>query len=432
MSTPKPPDHKPAEIDSGRKLQAMYEALPYPARNPEDEKVRLVRTGLDFLPKISHYCHAGRLDLRESFRVLVAGGGTGDSLIYLAEQLRNRPAELVYVDFSQTSMDIARRRAEIRGLNNIRFHLASILEIERLGLKPFDYINCSGVLHHLPDPLLGLVKLRDLLSPRGVLGLMVYAKYGRTAVYQVQELMRRLAGEADQPTRIALTWKMLEALPESHWFKRSPELHTDHERHGDAGLADLFLNPIDQAYSIPELYAWLDSAELTLIEFADHKLAYDPALYVSDPALLAAISEKPPVEQQAIAELISGTIIKHTFYAARQARQPAKLNDQTIPIVAFELNLEQLVRDLNSQPPGATHLIEKPGARINLPVNPISTGFFQNMGQGKTFAELVSIVSQAAALRAAPPGWVRDQLVALCELLVRAEFVYFNEIADQD
>ncbi len=407
-------------------LQAMYEALPYPARDPEDERKRLVRTGLDFLPKISHYCHGGRWQPDQPWRALVAGGGTGDSLIFLAEQLRGSPAELVYLDFSKTSLDIARRRAEIRGLENISFLQASILEIDKLDLAPFDYINCSGVLHHLPDPLAGLVKLKQLLTPTGALGLMVYARYGRTAVYQVQDLMRLLAGTADQATKIALTRKMLDALPDSNWFKRSPDLHTDHLQHGDAGLADLFLNPIDRAYSIPELYAWLAEAELHLIEFADHKLAYDPALYVTDPTLLRAIQQKQKVEQQAIAELISGAIIKHTFYAAAQPRPPARLDNQTVPVAAFELNLPRLVQTISQAARGASVPIEKPGARINLPVNPISVGFFKYLDQGKTVADLAAILQQSPGLRAASAAWVKDQVLALCELLARAEFIYYR------
>lgn len=426
MSPSRPSRPATDQAAASDQLQAMYEALPYPARDPEDERKRLVRTGLDFLPKISHYCHDGRWNADQPWRALVAGGGTGDSLIFLAEQLRGSPSELVYLDFSKASLEIARRRAEIRGFDHVSFVHASILNVDELGLEPFDYINCSGVLHHLPDPLDGLIKLRELLTPTGALGLMVYARYGRTAVYQVQALMRLLAGTADQATQITLTKKMLDALPDSNWFKRSPDLHSDHLQHGDAGLADLFLNPIDRAYSIPELYAWLAAADLHLIEFADHKLAYDPALYVTDPTLLRAIQQKDRIEQQAIAELMSGAIIKHTFYAAPQPRRPARLDDQTVPVAAFELDMPKLVQTISQAARGTSVALEKPGARLNLPVNPISVGFFQHLADGRTVSELASILQQSPALRAASGAWVKDQVLALCELLARAEFIYYR------
>jgi SAM-dependent methyltransferase len=59
----------------------------------------------------------------------VAGGGTGSALLYLAEQLRHTDAQLVYLDFSWRSLEIARERANIRGLNNIRWVHNSIENI---------------------------------------------------------------------------------------------------------------------------------------------------------------------------------------------------------------------------------------------------------------------------------------------------------------
>jgi ubiquinone/menaquinone biosynthesis C-methylase UbiE len=65
--------------------------------------------------------------------VLVAGGGTGSSLLYLAEQLRHVPsAQLVYLDFSWRSLEIARQRARLRGLKNIRWVHNSIENIDTL------------------------------------------------------------------------------------------------------------------------------------------------------------------------------------------------------------------------------------------------------------------------------------------------------------
>jgi 2-polyprenyl-3-methyl-5-hydroxy-6-metoxy-1,4-benzoquinol methylase len=50
-------------------------------------------------------------------------------------------------------------RAAARGLDNIAFEEGSILELPRSGLGPFDYVDCCGVLHHLPDPAAGLAAL---------------------------------------------------------------------------------------------------------------------------------------------------------------------------------------------------------------------------------------------------------------------------------
>ena len=143
-------------------------------------------TWLEDLPMINHYCFAGRQSFANGFRALVAGGGTGDATIFLAEQLKHTDAQIVHLDMSQASIAIAQERAKIRGLTNISWLHDSLLNLPKLGLEKFDYINCSGVLHHLADPDDGFHALLSVLADDGAVGLMLYATTGRTSVYQMQ------------------------------------------------------------------------------------------------------------------------------------------------------------------------------------------------------------------------------------------------------
>jgi 2-polyprenyl-3-methyl-5-hydroxy-6-metoxy-1,4-benzoquinol methylase len=138
------------------RVSAQYEAYPYPQRLPQDDKSRLIEGSPSHLKEVDHYVFGGRLiagERRERgpLRVLVAGGGTGDALIMLGQHLAdaNLPADIHYLDLSAASRRIAEARAEVRGLTNIRFHTGSLLDLPSLGLGPFDYIDCCGVLHHL-------------------------------------------------------------------------------------------------------------------------------------------------------------------------------------------------------------------------------------------------------------------------------------------
>src|SRR2546426_173693 len=108
-------------------VRDQYEAFPYPPRNPADEKVRLENSWHDFLELINFYCFKGRNNFSQECRVLVAGGGTGDQTIFLAEQLRyNRRAEVVHLDISEKCNEIAKRPAEVRKLVNIKIVLDSL------------------------------------------------------------------------------------------------------------------------------------------------------------------------------------------------------------------------------------------------------------------------------------------------------------------
>ncbi|HXR88499.1 MAG TPA: tetratricopeptide repeat protein, partial [Stellaceae bacterium] len=135
-----------------RGVRGQYESLPFPARDPEGERYVRYVTPPDILAKVNQYCFGGTRDFQRGLHVLVAGCGTGDSVIWLGEQLRDTPSEIVALDLSSASIEIAAARAAMRTLTNIRFVNASLLEAPQLGLGSFDYISCLGVLHHLPDP----------------------------------------------------------------------------------------------------------------------------------------------------------------------------------------------------------------------------------------------------------------------------------------
>lgn len=314
-------------------VRAQYEFLPYPPRDPADEKRGLVRTYGGALDSINHYCFEGRESFAD-FRVLMAGDGTGDATLFLAEQLRGR--EVVYFDISAASLDVARQRARVRGLSNIEFLHASINQIPDLGLGQFDYIYCCGVLHHLADPTEGLRNLAAALKPEGALCIMVYAPYGRVGIYAMQELLRQInEGIADQRHKLETAKRLLPLLPPTNLFKRLENKGGDHITMGDTGLYDLLLHSRDRAYSVPELYEWVESCGLTVRHFLNTGYSYDPAAYLSDRALLERIGAMSLKKRQAIAELMAGDMRKHTFYASlKPVRFPTIENEDNVPFLA--------------------------------------------------------------------------------------------------
>lgn len=308
-------------------VRLQYEAYPYPARDPADEKKRLIAGSPSHLLEVNHFVFGGRRDFSRPFRALVAGGGTGDCAIMLAQQLRDRrcPGEVVYVDVSQAAMEIAQARARVRGLANVRFHRLSIGDLPASDLArqaPFDYIDCCGVLHHLDDPAAGLATLASLLADDGGLGVMVYGALGRTGVYPAQEMLRTLAADAPLADRIALARRLLERLPPTNWLKRNPFV-ADDLTGGDAGLVDLLLHARDRAYSVPEVSALADAAGLRVTAFVE-PARYEPASYLSDPRLLERLDALSSVERAAFAERLAGNMKKHMFYAVKAGnRAPA-------------------------------------------------------------------------------------------------------------
>lgn len=318
-------DRSPAETP----VRLQYESFPYPYRDPADEKKRFVGTSTDNLATVQHYCFRGRKDFRQGFRALVAGGGTGDSVVHLAYQLRQTDAKIVYVDLSSASMDIAKQRLRYYNLEDkVTWIHDSLLNLPKLDLEPFDYINCIGVLHHLPDPDEGLAALRSVLKDDGALGLMVYGQYGRTGVYQMQEMMRLInSDEPDMHVKVQNTKTILQNLPDSNWLERQIH-HFKKDIQQDVGIYDLLLHSQDRAYTVLQLYEFLSKAGLNLIEF-NHtfRTMYDPMIVLQNTPLLEKIQHLDKPQQQAIAELYYGNISKHVFWASPQTNTIADPRD---------------------------------------------------------------------------------------------------------
>ena len=295
-------------------LAAQYEAQPYPARDPRTETKQLQVGSPSHLREIDHWLFGGARPLRALF----AGGGTGDGAIMLAQQMAwaGRAGHVTWLDRSAAARRIAEGRAAARNLANIGFESRSLLDLAHSGLGPFDYIDCCGVLHHLPDPAAGLQALLAVLAPGGGLGLMVYAPHGRTGVYMVQDALARLAPpDAPAATRIDTARRVLRHLPPTNWLGANPNF-TDITQGGDAGLTDLLLNPRDRAYTIDAFAGLLHDAGLKIACLVEPS-AYDPSLFLPDPRLRARLAALDPIGRAAVAEALAGNMATHIVYCVR-------------------------------------------------------------------------------------------------------------------
>src|SRR5690348_15098959 len=120
--------------------------------------------------------------------ILIAGCGTNQAAVFA---YTNRAARVVAVDVSQPSLNHQQYLKDKHGLSNLELHLLPIEELPSLGLD-FDLIVSTGVLHHLADPAAGMKALAGCLRRNGAIGVMLYAKYGRTGVELLQSVFRDL------------------------------------------------------------------------------------------------------------------------------------------------------------------------------------------------------------------------------------------------
>jgi tetratricopeptide (TPR) repeat protein/SAM-dependent methyltransferase len=155
-----------------RAVREQYEENPYP---------RWIKAGPPVQPSILKDIPPEQIP-----DVLIAGCGTGLSAIEFARQMRS--ARILAIDLSLASLSYAKRMAENFGLDNIEFGHADIMKCAAIG-RSFDFIDSSGVLHHMADPWAGWKILLSLLRPGGVMQVGLYSELARQNVVAVRALI---------------------------------------------------------------------------------------------------------------------------------------------------------------------------------------------------------------------------------------------------
>ncbi len=327
-----------------KEVRNQYENYPYPARDPNEEKGVIYSSKASSLDCLNYYCFEGKKDFSKNFRILIPGGGTGDCTIYLAEQLRGTEAEIVYLDMSEASMQLAKERARVRKLDNITWIHESLLNIPQLDIGKFDFITCTGVLHHLTDPQQGLNALKSVLAEDGSIFLMLYGFYGRAAIYPMQDMLRRInrnAKSADEKVKNART--VLASLPKTNLFSMTSELY-EKEIRTNIGLYDLLLHSQDRAYTVPELYEYVEASGLSIHKLFNPDsslgdLAFQPRSFIQDQELLSKVSELPFREQAAICETLLGRTTKQYCYISFKDKTPPSVDQlDLIPNLSVALS----------------------------------------------------------------------------------------------
>lgn len=379
-----------------KQVSEQYEAFPYPARDPADEAKRLITGSPSHPLEIDHFVFGGVRDWSKPFRALVAGGGTGDALIQLAQLLSTagRSYDITYVDLSRASRKQAEARAQARGLTGIRFITGSLLDAPDLGR--FDYIDCCGVLHHLPEPQVGFNALAQALAPGGGLGVMVYAPYGRSGVYALQEAFGSLlSGPA--PERLAIAKAIYARLPDGHPVKRNPHL-VDHHAN-DAGFYDLLLHAQDRPFDIASLLQALAEAGLEMTGSPQAHL-YDPTPLVGAEGA-QALSALGPVERMVLAEKLRGTIKTHILYATRPGEgREAKPVPQAVPHLKSPQQRRALAASLAK---GGVMKAVLNGEDIRIPVPQIAARAIAGMNGTRSLEEIAAKL--AVPWLAFAPAW---------------------------
>ncbi|MFB3119983.1 MAG: class I SAM-dependent methyltransferase, partial [Stenotrophomonas maltophilia] len=304
-------------------VREFYDLLPYPAPLKDLDQYRKLWLNRDrsrWLFSLFWPCKS----FREDQDILVAGCGTSQAAKHA---LREPKARVTAIDISETSLQHTRSLKEKYHLDNLELHQIPIEEVEGLG-RSFDKIVCTGAIHHLPDPGIGLRALRGVLKPEGAVHIMVYAPYGRTGIYMLQDYCRIL-GVSTSPADLKELETTLSLLPQDHPL--APLLGQAKDLQDPVELADALLHPLDRAYTVPQLYELLQRCGLFFGRWFEQAPYLPYCGRLAGTPHYARLAALPAHSQHASAELFRGNMTRHTFIAYRDDRdevsQPIQFDD---------------------------------------------------------------------------------------------------------
>jgi SAM-dependent methyltransferase len=238
--------------------------------------------------------------------ILVAGCGTVQAA-YAAYM--NPEDEVVGLDLSHSSLAHERFLQERHGLANLKLFRGDLLEVGELD-GTFDIIICTGVLHHMKDPASGLVALRDVLAPDGVMVLMLYGKTVRTGVYMLQDAFHRM-GIEQTPEGVALVRRIIAELPGRHYARDYIRAATELEH--DSAIVDTFLHSQDRAYTVPQIFELVEGCGLTFQNWIDNHPYWRNGAWGRESAIAAAVDPLSRREHWAAVEMLGQNAGLHAF-----------------------------------------------------------------------------------------------------------------------
>ena len=234
--------HFPIHFDSvSNTVKNFYNNHPFPGFDLTKYNMRddLFRYATDYAKSLYMNIPYGK-------RIADIGCGTGQ----FACMMSLRASYVVGVDFSSSSVAKANALKERLGLKNIDFFISDIENMKNIGGK-FDYIFCSGVLHHLKDPYREFSKISELLAEGGYIIIGIYNKYGRIAL----KIKRALIGSKNRDRA-----KIKAKIQKEHFTGKEADIEKK-----TSWYLDQYLHPYENSFTIEEAISWFKRNNISYI-----------------------------------------------------------------------------------------------------------------------------------------------------------------------
>jgi SAM-dependent methyltransferase len=297
----------------GDVIGAQYTQWVYPKPIPDLAKASF---NLQVGPRPHFHVFWPDRPFTDELDILVGGCGANQAAVLA---YTHPGARITAVDISKTALDHEDFLKRKHGLENLELLPLAIENVGKLN-RDFDLIISTGVLHHMADPVAGMMALGRCLRPDAVFAVMLYAKYGRVGVEMMQRFFRLLGAGMDR-AGVDLAKEALTLL--KPWHPVREFMRSTWDLDFDAGIVDQFLNARAVNYSVDDCFAITERASLVFQAWLEPGCYHPETYFGPHGALYQAMYRLDPRRMWAAMEIYNTLNATHVFCVCRPDRDPS-------------------------------------------------------------------------------------------------------------
>ena len=290
-----------------KKIKEQYNLYTYP--EPIEDMKKAIDNGYIDLSDANLFWDTFFPDkaYTNNLNVLIAGCGTNQA-IYLA--LANPNWKIYGIDLSENSIKFVEKQIKKYDLKNLTIEMKDIFEVT--SKDKYDLVISTGVIHHTKDPKLALKTLSSATKKEGALCIMVYAKYFRTGVYDLQKIFKYLGIKQDADGIKFVKNYIENILPDDHIAKK---FYKSTSSEIDTAIVDTWLNPQDTAYDANDLKELINGTGSYFQNWLDNLFCYPQAHFddFKNDIDLSLLDHLDPIVNMDFTQSTMLQAKKHTF-----------------------------------------------------------------------------------------------------------------------
>ncbi|NEP05586.1 MAG: class I SAM-dependent methyltransferase [Okeania sp. SIO2G4] len=320
------------KLDISSAVEGLYDTFPF----PPDPLVDEAPPGYNWRwswPVAYSFC-TGQTPQKQDIKILDAGCGTGSSTDYLVHL--NPQASVVGIDLSSGALQVAKERCSRSGASRVEFHHLSIYDVGQIEGE-FDFINCVGVLHHLPDPIKGIQNLTLKLAPGGIMHIFVYAELGRWEIRLMQQAIAILQGNQPRNYKdgVKIGRQLFASLPENNRLVKYEQERWAFENKRDECFADMYVHPQEIDYNIDTLFELIEASGLKFLGFSNREYWNIERLIGKSSELVERVVDLDDRERYRLIELLDPQISHYEFFLGRPPLPKIDWSDDRLLLAAI-------------------------------------------------------------------------------------------------